>query len=431
MSMTKMISPRREIRDLQDQAEGKPDFFPCESLTDALVGAATDAATAPDSARYTVQVASTIKAIEALRPVWSKWANSLDTDIDYYLHQMNQNSGVIEPYVIAVLQDGVARAILLGQIKKTRASAVVSFVNIPGPSERVLENKKGGRMGPPSAAADRLLARELLEAMRRGLADSISFERLPLQSGLFREIQRLPGFLVRERVPYVFCYSVLCLSESGEKRPRLFPGKTVREMRRKTRILERAFPGQVSMKCFSGLADLDAGLRDAIRVAVTTWQYYLGPGLNGSTRMRETYRFFAERGWLRIYVLYVNDVPCAFLAGQLYNDTFHCQFAGYHPNYARLSVGSVLTSRAFEDLAAAGVQRVDLGEGGQEHNRRLGCQMMEEGTVHVYSPTLRGVCLSLFFGTTQAVRAGGRRTKSALRLSRIGKVWRRYMLSKM
>ena len=123
-------------------------------------------------------------------------------------------------------------------------------------------------------------------------------------------------------------------------------------------------------------------------------------------------------------------MPCAFLIGEIYNNNFYCQYTGYHPDYTRFSVGSLLTARVFEELAAAGVQRVDLGEGGQEHNRRIGCQMVKEGTVHVYSPTLRGVWLSLFFGTTQIVRTGGRRVRSTFRLNGLGRVWRQYLLSR-
>jgi CelD/BcsL family acetyltransferase involved in cellulose biosynthesis len=186
----------------------------------------------------------------------------------------------------------------------------------------------------------------------------------------------------------------------------------------------------VQLKCFSEPSELDAGMCDAMRVAVTTWQYYLRQGLNDTAQTRETFRFFAKQGWLRIYVLYIKDAPCAFLVGQLYNNTFYCQYAGYRPNLTRFSVGSLLTARAFEDLAAAGVHRVDLGEGGQEHNRRLGCQMSEEGTVHVYSPTLRGLCLNMFFGTTQVLRKGGRRTGSVIQVDRFRKRWRKYLLSR-
>jgi len=380
--------------------------------------------------RYSATVATDIAAVEALRPLWRLWTDSLDTDLDFFLHQLSHDSSALAPYVITVYNEGIARAMLVGQVKKRRASTVVSFVNIPGPTMRVLEIKKGGRIGQQSQTIDRMLATELFKSTQSGEVDSICFERLPLDCELFQQIQQMPGFFVKERVPHVFCYSVLSLSDSGSKDPHVFSGKTMREMRRKTRNAERAFPGQVSLKCFSQPGELDAGLCEAMRVAATTWQHSLGQGFNDTAQTRATYLFFAEHGWLRIYVLYVKDVPCAFLAGQLYNNNFYCQYAGYHPDYTGFSVGSLLTARVFEELAAAGVQRVDLGEGGQEHNRRLGCQMVEEGTVHVYSPTLRGVWLNLFFGTTQIIRTGGRRARATLKLNRLGMVWRQYLVGR-
>jgi hypothetical protein len=379
---------------------------------------------------YSVRLATDIGAVETLRPFWTKWANSLDTDLDYYLHQLSQDSTALAPYVVTIYRGGVARALLVGQIRKQRASTVISFVNIPGPAMRVLEIKKGGRMGQPSQEIDRILAMELFKAIQSGAIDSIFFERLPLDSELFRQIRRIPAFFLKERVPHVFCYSELSFSQPEKEQTRVFSGKMLREMRRKTRIVENAFPGQVSLKCFSQPGELEAGLCDATRVAVTTWQYSLGQGFHDTAQTRETLRYFADRGWLRIYVLYIKDIPCAFLIGQIYNNNFYCQYAGYHPEYTQYSVGSLLTARAFEQLAAAGVQRVDLGEGGQEHNRRIGCQMVEEGTVHVYSPTLRGIFLNLFFGTTQIVRIGGRRVRSTFRLNGLGRIWRQYLLSR-
>ena len=416
MSPSQAVSYAREAPRHLSSPGIQPDWCP-------LVPRAT-------SDTYSVQVVETIDAIEALRPVWRRWAHSLETDIDYFLHQLTYDSAILRPCVITVCDGGVARAMLVGQVRKRRASAVVSFLNIQGPKERVLEIRKGGRIGQPSSEIDRVLALELVRITKRGDVDTLCFERLPLHSELLRQIQHLRGLSVKERIPHTFCYSVLSLTAPERKRSRVFSGKTRREVRRKTRILERAFPDQVQMKCFSQPTELDAGMCDAMRVAVTTWQYYLGLGLTDTARTRETFRFFARQGWLRIYVLYIKETPCAFLVGQLYNNNFHCQYAGYHPNYTRFSVGCLLTARAFEDLAAAGVHRVDLGEGGQEHNRRLGCHLSEEGTMHLYSPTLRGLCLNMFFGTTQVIRRSGRHAKSAFQLDRLGKLWRQYRLSR-
>jgi hypothetical protein len=386
----------------------------------------------PESAasEYSIQIATTAEAIEGLRPTWKLWVHPLDSDIEYFLYNLAHDSGDPRPYVVTVFRHGIPQAMLVGQLRRRRAFSVVSFMNIPGPYARVLEIKKGGRMGRPSPTIDKLLALELLRATKSGEVDSVCFERLPLHSELFRQIQQLPSFLVKERVPHVFSYSVLPLTVSERKRSRIFSGKTRREMRRKMRIAERAFPDQVQLKCFSQASELDEGMCDAMRVAVTTWQYYQGSGLTDTSQTREALRFAAKQGWLRIYVLYIRETPCAFLVGQLYNNTFYCQYAGYNPRFTEFSVGSLLTARAFEDLAAGGVLRVDLGEGGQEHNQRLGCQMSEEGTVHVYSPTLRGLWLNLFFGTTYVVRRGGRRTRSALQLGLLDRLWRQYSPSR-
>jgi len=383
---------------------------------------------APSS--YSMRVFTTIEAIEALRPVWEMWAHSLDTDFDYFLHNLAHDASTLHPCVITVYNGSVPRAMLVGQVRMRRASAVVFFLNVPGPRERVLTINKGGRMGQPSSLIDELLASELLKIAKSGMVDALSFERLPLQSELFRHIQRMPGFLVKECVPHVFYYSVLTLNAQGKDCPSVLTGKAQREVRRKTRILDNAFPNKVHLKCFSQPEELNAGLRDALRVAGTTWQYHLGEGLAHAPQAQVNFQFFAQQGWLRIYILYIKESPCAYLVGQLYNHAFYCQHAGFNPNFTPYSVGSVLTARAFEDLAAMGVRQVDLGEGGQEHNRRLGCEKSEEGTVHIYSPTLRGVWLSLFFLSTRAIRKSGRRMQTTLHLHWLSRIWRQYLLSR-
>ena len=372
---------------------------------------------------YSVQVATTLDALEALRPVWTKWAVSLEADFNYFLYAVTHDSAVLRPCVIAVYEGSVARAMLVGYVRTRRAFAVVSFLNIPGPHERVLVIKKGARLGQPSIVIDGLLAAELLRIVRSGGVDSLSFERMSLQSDLFLQIQQLRGFLVKKRVLHVFPYSVLKLAVPQ-------PGKASREVRRKTHNLNRAFPGQVQLKCFTLPDELNTGLRDAMRVAVTTWQHYLYDGVGSTAQTADAFRFFAQQGWLRVYVLYINQSPCAYLIGQLYNNTFYCQRPGYDPQFSRFSVGSLLTALAFENLAVIGVQSVDLGEGGQEHNRRIGCEKSGEGTLHICSPTLRGLRLSVFLGALRTVQKCGRRTRLTLHLDWLSRSWRQFLLSK-
>jgi len=374
--------------------------------------------------QFSVQVAESIPAVEALRHIWNQWSHHLDTDLDYYMHKLRNDSTILRPYVITGFQDGVPQTMLVGQVRKRRVSSVVSFVNIPGPNVKALEVINGGRMGRQSAAIDRLLVRELSSALRNADVDLLCFQRLPLQSNLFRELQQVPGLSMKGRVPHVFCYSVVPVTAPPGKRVRALSGKNRREARRKTRILQRAFPGETRFQCFSDASELEAGLHDASAVDITAWQHDVYGPLN-TPCTRENLTFCAQQGWLRIYVMYVGDSPVAFLIGQHYHQTFYCQHAGYRPDFARYSVGSLLTSWALESLAAAGVADVDLGEGGQEHNRRLGCELRRDGTVHLYSSTLRGLCANVFFAATQAIRAGGSSVRECL--NRAGGAWARLL----
>lgn len=379
---------------------------------------------------FEVHAAQNTRHIEQLRFLWKSRGRSLDSDIDYFLFRLKNDPRVQRPYAISIHQNGELRAMLLGQVRQRRASAVVSFMNVPGPRVRVLEIASGGRIGESSSAIDKLFAMQLGRVLSSRQVDSLCFTRLPLRSELFRQLQRVPGLMFKERVPHVFYYSALALHGPDGKPADAFTGKAGREARRKMRNLEKAFPGQVELKCFSGAGELDQGMRDAMRVAVTTWQYYLGSGLVDSAETRKMLRFFAQQGWLHIYVLYIGGVPCAYLVGQLYNGTFYCQHAGYQSKLAHLSVGAVLTARVLEKLAAAGVRAVDLGEGGQEHNRRLGCKRVEEGTVQMYAPTMRGALLSMFIGTAQMIRAGGSRTRSRFGLNRLSRKWGKYLVTR-
>jgi hypothetical protein len=379
--------------------------------------------------RFTFQVGTSLQMVEELRPVWKTWTHGLDTEIDYYLHNLRNDPTILHPYVLLVSLDGIAQAMLVGQVTKRKMSTFISFVHVRGPEARVLEIINGGRLGRPSSAIDKMLALQLFRVIESGEVDLLCLQRLPLQSELLQEIQKLSGFLMK-RIPHIFCYSSVSLTAPLGETPPALAGKVRREVRRKAGILQRAFPSKVRFQCFAHPGGVDVGIRDASAVAITTWQHYLGCGLLSTPQIAESLRFCASKGWLRVYVLYVEDIPCSFLIGQLYNNTFYCQHAGYNPDFARFSVGSLLTAWALDDLATSGVQQVDLGEGGQEHNRRLGCQLCREGTVHVYSRTLRGFWASMFFSLTYIVRVGGRKTLAGLRLNWVLRIWQQFLISR-
>jgi hypothetical protein len=405
---------------------GTPVFDPRRSVVTSSNGSLCQAT----AEHFAVHVSVTVPAIEALAPIWSNWSRNLDTDFEYYRHNLQSDPTILHPYVITASYDGVPQAMLIGRVREGRVSTVVSSLNVHGPRAKVLEVLPGGRIGTRSAAIDKLLASQLRETLQSTDIDLLCLRRLPLESDLFRSLQQIPGFLGRARVPNVFRYSVVPLNPRSGQRAQALSGKNSREIRRKTRIVQRAFPG-ARFQCFSDLQDLEGALRDVMSIDATTWQRYVGGCELDRPQTLEKLQFCAQKGLLRIYLMYVDNLPVAFLIGQQYRKTFYCQHAGYRPDFARYSVGSLLTAWALELLATAGFEMVDLGEGGQEHNRRLGCKSCPEGTVHVYAPKLRGLCVGVFFAGTLAVRGVGRLARATLRLNRLNRVWRQFLIFRL
>ena len=377
-----------------------------------------------------VQVATSAQAIKDLTPFWTKWTHSLDTDIEYYLHTVRTDPTILSPYVITVCEGDVTQAMLVGLLREKTVSVIVGWVRISGPTARVLEVTKGGRVGRQSALMDKLIALQLSVFVESNHVDMLSFQDMPSNSELFNQLNHLPRVGLKHHVVHADYDSVLLLTTREGKPAAIFSGKNKRENRRKKRILERAFPNKTRFRCFSDSAEMAAGIGDAFTIADKTWQYHVGCGLTNSLEDRERFKFFSKQGWLRIYILYINDVPCAFLIGQLYRRTFYCHSAGYHFRFARFSIGSLLIAWAFEKLAETGTEQVDLGTGNQEFNRRLGCLTCEDVQLHLYAPTLRGLWLSMFFATTQIMRAAAHKIRSRLKLNRIRKLWRDFLVTK-
>jgi Acetyltransferase (GNAT) domain len=371
-------------------------------------------------------VLTTIKAVEELRPNWDDCIHSVETDIDYYLHKVRSDPSVLHPYVIVVPDGGAVRAMVIGIVKKLRVSAVTAFINVPGPKATVLEILRGGRVGCQSPEIDRLLALQLSKALRGDEVDFLTFERIAWDSGLRRELQEFLGLRLKKRLSYSHDSGLNLPPRGGTVG---FSQKLKRELRRKARILNRTFPQKVNFKCLSGPIELAAGLRDAMTIATKTWKHSFGWGLVGSAQAQEDLNFLIDRGLLRIYMLYVEESPAAFLIGPFYNRTFYYQYVGYQSEFEPFAVGWLLTEWALKHLVDVGAERVDFGgRGNLGCNRRLGCKESHDADVHIYAFTIRGLCLNAFFSATQVAQAFCREALLRLRLNRTRKVWMRFMM---
>lgn len=143
-------------------------------------------------------------------------------------------------------------------------------------------------------------------------------------------------------------------------------------MKRKAKKLAAAGGGALDVRRFRTPEEMAAFHPVARAVAETTYQERLmAAGLPGDAafvaRMKRLSGEDAARGWL----LYVGEVPAAYLWCSVQGSALRYDYVGHDPAYAALSPGSVLMAEALRELFADRFARFDFTEGEGQHKRAL------------------------------------------------------------
>ena len=266
----------------------------------------------------------------------------------------------------------------------------------------------------------------------------LCFEALPTASRLHEMIvndaEMRQNFLVLYlQKPYAHHFALL--PESFDVYLKQLGTRSRKSLQYSRNLLKRECEGNVTAKCFDTVEMVEKFLDDAIVISKTTYQWQLlGLGLRNRENLMESYRFAAERNWLRCYILYCKNVPVAFMVGYQYEDCFFYIDVGYDPQWAKYSVGSVLHLEVMEDLYRRDNTPAlfDFSTGYGPHKSRFGKESREEVNMLLLPNTLSNRMLAVAFrsvdgmldvtsrsldkyGLKQTVKTALRRVKSGKR----------------
>jgi CelD/BcsL family acetyltransferase involved in cellulose biosynthesis len=168
------------------------------------------------------------------------------------------------------------------------------------------------------------------------------------------------------------------------------------KLRRKYKKILNRFAGKMQIRCSVSLADLRPAISHMEEIARKTKQRRVfGSGFFDTPQICEQMVVAAERGWLRIYILYLEEKPVAFWMGTLYDRCLQADYVGYDPSWAEFSPGIVLFLTILEDLRDEDIKTVDLGRGDIQLQQCFADLRRVESRVQIYASTLRGIKLNL------------------------------------
>jgi hypothetical protein len=344
----------------------------------------------------TTRVIRSREEIEDIRDTWTSWQRHPNADIDFYLTVQSLRPTIVRPHVIVVHNDGRPEAMLVGRIEHRNLECSIGYKRIFSPAARVLRFVYGGQFGNLSEETAQVVVKEVVDSLGRGEADVASFYLVKWDSPLCFVARSIPGLLSRDYLQAPQKHWSMTLGSTEEWQ--LGVSRKVRKNQRWKKLV-RDYPDRIRIDSLREPGDLGRMIPDMEEIAKKTYQRGLGAGFIDDAVSRQRLRFEAEKGWLRIYILYLADRPCAFWSGTCYGDTFFSGDMGYDSADSQYSPGMFLIMKVIEGFRSyegnQGISRIDWGFGDAEYKQDLSDEKWYESSVSIWAPTPTGLKLNL------------------------------------
>ena len=332
-----------------------------------------------------------MEEIEELRSIWIRMQYHPNTDIDNYLTVVASFEDVIRPHVILFSQNGQPKALAVGRLERKNMGITLGYKTLFKFKTHCLTIMYDGLLGNWTQEISHLLVTELMKSLKRNEADIVWFNLLRSDSQIYEKARQVPSFFCRDHVIETNPHWKMILPNSLVDFLQKMTAKHRYWLNRLPRVLEKDYSGKVIYKYYQRKDELDELFADAEEIARKTYQRDLDAGFMDNSIMRQRLAMSADHGWLRAYLLYVDDKPCAFWMGTLYGKVFHLDFTGYDSTFKRYEPGTILFMRMIEDLTNNKVEEIDFGFGDAFYKQRFGDQHWDESSVYIYAPTIKGI----------------------------------------
>jgi len=348
-----------------------------------------------------IVAATNIEEIEAIRPIWEQMQRDEphpvpNADIDRYLSIVKTRGDDVRPHIIVMKCDGQPVAITIGRIEKRHLDLKLGYKTLFSPALRCLSIVYGGIIGQPSAELCEVLIGEIMNVLRRGQADFVYFNHLGIDSPIYKLCKTVPVFFSRSYFVPAESHWQTYIPDTVEEFYRQIPNSRKRRWRRDIRQLEKISSSEIKITCYRQLSDVNYLIDVACQIEESTYKSGLAVGFNNSDVNCALLEKAAENGWLRAYVLYVGDEPCAFQFDVRYGKTQFTEFGSFDPKWGRGSPGTVLMIKVLEQLCQeSDVSIMDYGFGHALYKRKFGTNHWLEETICIYAPRLCPILINM------------------------------------
>jgi len=342
-----------------------------------------------------VEVLRDVVDIERLRGFWLGCNPQRDADPDYFRFVIETRPQGDTPRILILRAGGELKAMLVGRLIRARLPIKIGDFHIPSPELRMLIIS--GWLGEIDETRAALFVDSLRQLLANGEADAVLLHYPELTSPLARQALAQPTYAYRDHLIIRARHRVLDLPMGDKSFLASLSKKKRYSQRERDRKLAEDFT-EVRIDTFSSPEDIGKLMQYAETITQKSWQRGIGGGFAATNDTRARYEFLARVGWLRGFVLCLDDRPSAYWIGTLRHGIFVSDYLAFDPAFGKYWPGMYLTLRGIEILATDGTgpaRQIDFGLGDHAYKQRLTKQAVEVALVYIFAPNFRGLSTNL------------------------------------
>jgi len=328
-----------------------------------------------------IEVARSVKAVEALRPLWASLAASdIDADIDFFLTVVQALPGA-EPYVIHISKaDG--DLLVVARIEDFRLPFKLGYATLGHAKVRALVVAFDGVLGAKRRGDEELAIGQLNAALKAGHADIVVMPSLDVAGDRMAAARNVVPWITRGHGQLPTRRWIADIPDTLEAFLARRSATTRSTLRREERGFLKRFGDDVRLRRFDRVEEIEEAARDMVAVGARSYQHNLGAAFTDSAFDRALLKIGFEKGWARVWMLYLGERPVAFWSGTAYGKTFGTWTPGFDPDFAKDRVGRFTMFRMIEDLCKdPAISVLDFGPGEAVYKSRFGRPIHHEREV--------------------------------------------------
>jgi len=167
--------------------------------------------------------------------------------------------------------------------------------------------------------------------------------------------------------------------------------------RKKVKKLNSSFA--VRLECIQTQEKLPAALAEMMKLHNQRWAARGGSNALHSQELIDFHRSFSSsalrKGWLRLYILYLNDVPAATVYGFLHKAVFSYYQAGFDPTFSQHSLGLLMLGLTIQDAIDCKADIFDFLHGEEAYKYVWANDERELVRLDMFPPHMRGQACEL------------------------------------